>query len=110
MNQATDFFNAIDAAADLEVAKRLEYHMRRLPKKYSRPQRARLRVLTNTIYSRGAGLEEALEIACRHVEKNPSQSVVEDLRSRFWEKPYPSPANARVLALIRARNSDASKK
>jgi hypothetical protein len=101
MNQATELFDAIDAAADRETAARIEYYIRRLPKKYASADKARIRVLTQHIRSRGAGIEQALEVACSQVEKLPSQSVIEDLRSRFWESPYPSPANARVLAAIR---------
>jgi hypothetical protein len=104
MNQATEFFDAIDTLADRETAAMIEYYMRRLPKKYSTADKARIRVLTQHIRSRGAGLEEALGIARKHVEQNPLQSVVEDLRSRFWESPYPSSANAKVLAMLAKRD------
>ena len=100
MNQATEFFDAIEAAADRETAAMVEHYMRRLPRKYSTADKARIRTLTLHIRSRGASIEEAVEVACKHVESNPGQSVSEDLRSRFWESPYPSPVNAQVLAAL----------
>ena len=98
MSQAAEFFDAIDAAGDRETAARIGHCIRRLPRKYSTEDKARIRALTLHICSRGAGIEEALEMACKHVEGNYSQSITEGLRSRFWEAPCPSPANAQVLA------------
>ena len=91
---------------DREISNRIECYMRRLPRIYSKGDRARVRVLTNTIYHRGAGLEEALEMARRQVAEKPTQSIVEDLHSRFWERP--SASTARVLAMLAERRKLAS--
>lgn len=56
MNPATEFFDAIDTLVDRETAARIEYYMRRLPRKYSTADKVRIRVLKQHIRSRGAGI------------------------------------------------------